>query len=69
MKNLSAGNYQYRLKQIDFDGTFEYSNIVEAEILPPAKFSLEQNYPNPFNPSTNISMQSPVNNLSHLKNI
>ncbi len=53
-ENLSAGKYQYRLKQIDFDGTFEYSNIVEAIILPPAKFSLEQNYPNPFNPSTSI---------------
>ena len=55
-ENLSAGKYQYRLKQIDFDGTFEYSNIVEAEILPPAKFSLEQNYPNPFNPSTKIQL-------------
>ena len=53
-ENLSAEKYQYRLKQIDFDGTFEYSNIVEAEILPPVKFSLEQNYPNPFNPSTSI---------------
>jgi hypothetical protein len=53
-ENISAGKYQYRLKQIDFDGTFEYSNIVEVEILPPAKFSLEQNYPNPFNPSTSI---------------
>ena len=52
--NLSVGKYQYRLKQIDFDGTFEYSNIVEAVILPPARFSLEQNYPNPFNPSTKI---------------
>ena len=36
-ENLSAGKYQYRLKQIDFDGTFEYSNIVEAEILPTGK--------------------------------
>jgi photosystem II stability/assembly factor-like uncharacterized protein len=53
-ENLSAGKYQYRLKQIDFDGTFEYSNIIETEILTPAKFSLEQNYPNPFNPSTDI---------------
>ena len=53
-ENLSAGKYQYRLKQIDFDGTFEYSNTIEVEINPPAKFSLEQNYPNPFNPSTSI---------------
>ncbi len=57
-ENLSAGKYQYRLKQIDFDGTFEYSNTIEVEINPPAKFSLEQNYPNPFNPSTKISMQT-----------
>lgn len=58
-ENLSAGKYQYRLKQIDFDGTFEYSNSIEAEILPPAKFSLEQNYPNPFNPSTTIKYSIP----------
>ncbi len=59
-ENLSAGKYQYRLKQIDFDGTFEYSNIVEVEILPPAKFSLEQNYPNPFNPHTFIRDNIPI---------
>ncbi len=53
-KNLEAGKYLYRLKQIDFDGTFEYSNTIEVEINSPTKFSLEQNYPNPFNPSTNI---------------
>jgi hypothetical protein len=66
-EKLSAGKYQYRLKQIDFDGTIEYSNIVEAEILPPVKFSLEQNYPNPFNPTTKISWQSPVNSHQTLK--
>ena len=53
-ENLSSGKYQYRLKQIDFDGSFEYSNTIEVEITAPLEFSLEQNYPNPFNPSTNI---------------
>lgn len=53
-QNLSAGKYQYRLKQIDYDGTFEYSNTIEVEVNTPTKFSLEQNYPNPFNPETNI---------------
>jgi len=53
-QNLTSGKYQYRLKQIDFDGTFEYSKIVEAEINSPTEFSLEQNYPNPFNPTTKI---------------
>ncbi|HMN24474.1 MAG TPA: T9SS type A sorting domain-containing protein [Ignavibacteriaceae bacterium] len=53
-KDLEAGKYNYRLKQIDFDGTFEYSNTIEVEINVPSKFSLEQNYPNPFNPNTII---------------
>ncbi len=59
-KNLSAGKYLYRLKQIDFDGTFEYSKTVEAEILSPNEFILEQNYPNPFNPSTKIRYSIPT---------
>ena len=54
-----AGNYNYRLKQIDFDGTFEYSNVVEVEVTSPSTFSLEQNYPNPFNPSTIIRYTIP----------
>ncbi len=66
-KNLSVGKYQYRLKQIDFDGTFEYSIKIEVEIDAPTKFSLPQNYPNPFNPSTKISWQSPVGSWQTLK--
>src|SRR5574338_1635874 len=58
-KELEAGKYQYRLTQIDFDGTFEYSNVIEVEINPPAKFGLEQNYPNPFNPLTTIKFSIP----------
>ncbi|MDZ7625420.1 MAG: S8 family serine peptidase [Ignavibacteriaceae bacterium] len=53
-EEISAGTYNYRLKQIDFDGSIEYSNEIEVEVMAPNKFSLEQNYPNPFNPSTII---------------
>ena len=51
---LDAGTYSYRLKQIDFDGSYEYSDAVEVEVSIPAVYSLDQNYPNPFNPSTTI---------------
>ena len=59
--NIASEKYQYRLKQIDFDGSFEYSNIIEVDISLPEKFSLEQNYPNPFNPSTIIQYAIPQN--------
>ncbi len=49
------GQYAYRLKQIDTDGDFEYSNIIEVDAGNiPDGFVLEQNYPNPFNPTTSI---------------
>jgi hypothetical protein len=50
---LKAKNY-YRLKQVDFDGSYKYSSVVEAEIGAISTYSLDQNYPNPFNPSTQI---------------
>jgi len=56
----TAGKYYYRLKQIDFDGSFNYSNVVETEIEGPQVFVLSQNYPNPFNPSTMIKFSLPV---------
>jgi len=52
-----SGNYFYRLKQIDFDGTINYSNELSITITAPIDFLLEQNYPNPFNPSTKIKYQ------------
>jgi hypothetical protein len=57
--NVKSGKYSYRLKQIDFDGTFEYSNIVEIEVFAPDIIILEQNYPNPFNPVTKIRYSIP----------
>ncbi len=54
--NSAASTYSYRLKQIDHDGRFTYSNAVEVTTTLSAKdFALSQNYPNPFNPSTKFS--------------
>lgn len=58
-KNSPSGFITYRLKQIDFDGSFEYSNTIEVEVISPKVFSLEQNYPNPFNPTTKIKYVIP----------
>ena len=57
--DLSSSKYSYRLKQIDNDGQFEYSNVVEVSFNKLTEFSLQQNYPNPFNPSTTISYSLP----------
>lgn len=56
----ASGRVFYRLKQVDFDGRFEYSSIIEANAGLPKTFELSQNYPNPFNPSTTITYQIPV---------
>jgi hypothetical protein len=55
------GNYYYRLKQINNDGTYKYyylNNVVNIDI--PLAYTLNQNYPNPFNPSTTISYEIPT---------
>lgn len=67
-KDLFAGGskFYYRLKQIDTDGSFIYSDISEVTVLPD-NFKLLQNYPNPFNPVTKISWQSPLSGYHVLK--
>ncbi|MGD8780485.1 MAG: T9SS type A sorting domain-containing protein [Ignavibacteria bacterium] len=56
----------YRLKQIDFDGTFDYSNVIEVTAELPAEYELKQNYPNPFNPETTINFALPETQLVNL---
>ncbi len=52
-----SGLYFYRLRQIDTDGTANYSPSVKFEVTAPSEYALEQNYPNPFNPTTTIVFQ------------
>jgi hypothetical protein len=61
------GKYYYRLKQVDNNGNYKYSDLIMADIKDPQTFSLNQNYPNPFNPSTIISYQLPVEIRTVLK--
>ncbi len=58
-KESTSSKVQYRLKQLDLDGSFEYSNIVEVNLGLPTEFKLSQNYPNPFNPTTAINFTLP----------
>ena len=67
-RNLASGSYSYRLKQIDFNGNFEYFNLNnEVNIGVPSNFSLSQNYPNPFNPTTKINFDLPVDGNVSIK--
>jgi hypothetical protein len=54
---LDNGKYNYRLKQVDFNGRYQFSEIVEVEFKVFNSYNLEQNYPNPFNPTTHFEFR------------
>ncbi len=60
-KGNNTGRFNYRLKQVDFNGNTEYHNLANEVIIGvPSKYDIGQNYPNPFNPTTKVDFQLPV---------
>ena len=67
-RNLATGKYNYRLRQIDFNGNYEYHNLADEVVIGiPEKFTISQNFPNPFNPNTKIEYSIPNTQYTILK--
>jgi len=67
-RDLNSGKYNYKLKQVDYNGNYTYfnlSNVVEVGI--PVKYDISQNYPNPFNPVSKIDFSLPFDSKISIK--
>ena len=66
--SVPAGEYLYRLRQIDRNGAYKYSHeLLVSVVAAPEQFRLDRNYPNPFNPSTTVGFTLHVSGLTTLK--
>lgn len=67
-KKLQTGTYKYRLKQLDYSGSYEYFTL-ESDVVvkKPEQFSMGQNYPNPSNPKSKIDFEIPFTGRVTLK--
>jgi hypothetical protein len=65
--NILTGKFNYRLKMVDVDGSYHYSNVVNTDVGSPAKFELGNAYPNPWNPTTTIRYSVPVSSPVTIK--
>ena len=64
---LKEGKFYYRLKQLDYNGSYNYSKEIDIDVTSPNKFTLEQNYPNPFNPVTTLRYSIPQASQVNIK--
>ena len=60
-QKLLTGKYKYRLKQIDYNGNYEYFALSgNVDVGVPKNFKMNQNYPNPSNPKSKIEYELPI---------
>jgi hypothetical protein len=67
-KMLQTGEYQYRLKQVDYNGAYEYHSLNSLIVISvPGEFHVSQNYPNPSNPKCKIDYELPIDSKVSIK--
>ncbi len=54
--DLAPGEHSVRLRQVDFDGTAQYSREIDLFLSSDARYTLSPPYPNPFNPVTTFTL-------------